>query len=215
MLVACWSAKGGMGTSVVAAALALLLARRSRAGAVLADMAGDAPHLLGIDDSPSPGLTAWLAAGPSVPADALTRIEVPAGGGLALLPRGGGALAVERAGVLAAVLAAGSRPAVADCGSTFEPATVALARRADASYLVTRPCYLALRRVPGAPLVPTGVVLVRDDGHVLSRDDVEQAARAPVIADLVVDPSVARAVDAGVLRSRLPRTLARGLRHAV
>ena len=215
MLVACWSAKGGMGTSVVAAALALLLARRSQAGAVLADMAGDAPHLLGIDDSPSPGLTAWLAAGPSVPADALTRIEVPAGGGLALLPRGGGALAVERAGVLAAVLAAGPRPAVADCGSTFDPATVALARRADASYLVTRPCYLALRRVPGAPLVPTGVVLVRDDGHVLSRDDVEQAARAPVIADLVVDPSVARAVDAGVLRSRLPRTLARGLRHAV
>ena len=215
MLVACWSAKGGMGTSVVAAALALLLARRSPAGAVLADLSGDAPHLLGLDDSPSPGLTAWLAAGPGVPADALTRIEVPAGAGLALLPRGGGELAVERAGVLAAVLSAGPRPAVADCGSSFEPATVAVARQADASYLVTRQCYLALRRVPGAPLVPTGVVLLRDGGHVLSRTDVEQVAQAPVVAELVVDPQVARAVDAGVLRTRLPRTLVRGLRHAV
>ena len=37
MLVACWSAKGGSGTTVVAAALAAVLARSSSSGAVLVD----------------------------------------------------------------------------------------------------------------------------------------------------------------------------------
>jgi hypothetical protein len=35
-----------------------------------------------------------------------------------------------------------------------------------------------------------------------------------VLAELVVDPTVARAVDAGVLASRLPRSLAKALSDA-
>ena len=62
MLVACWSAKGGAGTSVVAAALAVLAGRRSPHGAVLADLAGVGPALLGVPEPDSPGLTGWLAA---------------------------------------------------------------------------------------------------------------------------------------------------------
>jgi hypothetical protein len=39
-------------------------------------------------------------------------------------------------------------------------------------------------------------------------------AHSPVLAELVVDPTVARAVDAGVLASRLPRSLAKALSDA-
>ena len=41
MLVTCWSVKGGSGTTVVAAALAVLLARRLAEGALLVDAGGD------------------------------------------------------------------------------------------------------------------------------------------------------------------------------
>ncbi|MGH9112671.1 MAG: cellulose synthase operon protein YhjQ/BcsQ, partial [Acidimicrobiales bacterium] len=109
MLVACWSVKGGAGTTVVAASLALLLSRRLPQGVVLADMAGDAPAVLGLPEPTSPGLTGWLAAGPDVPADGLARLEVDVTPQLALLPRGTGPLAPDRAGVLAAVLDRGAR----------------------------------------------------------------------------------------------------------
>src|SRR5205823_4979023 len=44
MLISCWSVKGGSGTTVVAAAIALALARS--APVVLADFGGDAPTVL-------------------------------------------------------------------------------------------------------------------------------------------------------------------------
>jgi MinD-like ATPase involved in chromosome partitioning or flagellar assembly len=214
MLVACWSAKGGAGTSVVAAALAVLAARRSSRGAVFADLAGDGPAIFGVAEPASPGLSGWLSAGDGVPADALSRIEVAVGPDLALLPRGAGTLDdADRAGVLASLLAAGPRPAVADCGSTLDPAIVAFAHRADVSYLVTRPCFLALRRATRAPLTPTGVVLVHEDGRALTRDDVEEATRTRVVADVPLDPRVASTVDAGLFARSLPRSLARALRH--
>ena len=87
MLIACWSAKGGSGTTVVAAALALSFARAS-SGALLADFAGDAPCVLGLPEPDGPGLSDWLDAGATVPVDSLRRIEVEAAPGLALLTRG-------------------------------------------------------------------------------------------------------------------------------
>jgi hypothetical protein len=214
VLVACWSAKGGAGTTVVAAALALLHARRSPGGAVLADLAGDGSAVLGLPEPDSPGLAGWLAAGPQVPADALARIEIAAGPGLALLPRGTGPLVAARADVLAGVLGAGGRPVVVDCGCDLGPVTRALVSAAGRSVLVTRPCFLALRRACAAPLAPSEVVLVREPGRVLGRRDVERAVGAPVLAEVDADPQVARAVDAGLLAGRLPSTLVRGLRHA-
>src|SRR5262245_58082821 len=82
VLVACWSVKGGVGTTVIAAALALLMAGKSPAGAVIADLAGDVPAVLGRPDPESPGLAGWLAAGDDVPADALRRLEAPGVDGL-------------------------------------------------------------------------------------------------------------------------------------
>lgn len=214
MLVACWSSKGGSGTTVVAASLALLLARRAPGGAVLADLAGDAPAALGLAEPEGPGLAGWLAAGTDVPADALGRLEEPAGPGLALLARGAGGLAPERAEVLAALLAADARPVVADCGADLAGAALTVAAGATRSVLVTRPCFLSLRRALRAPLRPSEVVLLTEPGRSLTRADVEDCIGAPVVAEVAVDPVVARAVDAGLLATRLPRGLARELSRA-
>ena len=71
MVIACWSVKGGSGTSVVAASLALILAERSQPpGALLVDLAGDAAAVLGLAE-PATGVREWLAAGDTAPADSL------------------------------------------------------------------------------------------------------------------------------------------------
>ena len=214
MLVACWSSKGGAGTTVVASSLALLLARRDPLGALLVDVAGDVPAALGLADSPGPGLADWLAAGSSVPADGLHRLERPTEHGVAVLPRGDGPLAEARADALAALLAADARPVVVDCGTLVDGVALTLAAAASRSVLVTRPCFLGLRRALRAPLRPSEVVLVTEPGRSLGRHDVEDCVGAPVVAEVALDPAVARAVDAGLLAVRLPRGLARDLARA-
>jgi hypothetical protein len=221
VFVACWSAKGGVGTTVVATALALVLSRSSPSGSLLADLSGDTPAVLGVDEPADRGLVDWLRAGPSVPADALPRLELEVGPGLGLLPRGRGPLtcSVDRGQVLAAMLAADPRPVVADCGrldgdTAGRDVVLALAAGATHSLLVTRACYLGLRRAAAAPLRPSGVVLLTEPGRSLGRADVEQVVGAPVRAEIAIDPAVARAVDAGVFSTRLPRGLERALRYA-
>lgn len=218
MLVACWSAKGGSGTTVVSIALAAVLARRSvGSGAVLADLAGDAPAALGLPEPSGPGLSDWLAAGADVPADAIGRLEVDAGG-FRLLPCGSSAPPSGddggRGEVLAALLSADPRPVVADCGTSPSGAALAVAAAATQSFLVLRPCYLALRRAVAAPLRPSGVVLVVEPGRSLCASDVEAALDVPVRAVVPVTEPIARAVDAGLLGARLPRGLERAVRRA-
>ena len=220
MLFACWSPKGGSGTTVVTAALGLLLARTAPSGALLADLAGDLPTALGLAAGPSGiGLADWLAAGPDVPDDALERLEVDAGPRLRLLPwRGPAGPSLADAGrgeALAAALSADPRPVVVDCGSAGTGAPLAIAASATFSLLVIRPCYLALRRVLDASLRPSAVVLVTEEGRSLGRADIEDVLGVPVRAEVRVDPGVARAVDAGLLAGRLPRALERALRPAV
>jgi MinD-like ATPase involved in chromosome partitioning or flagellar assembly len=215
MLISCWSAKGGSGATVVAASLAILLSRDDSAGAVLADLTGDGPAVLGLEDPESPGLAGWLSAGDDVPADALARLEVDIGPGLVLLPRGQGELGVERANVLATLLDQSARPVVADCGTRLAGACEVVAGAAPRSLLVTRPCYLSLRHALRASQRPTGVVVVREPGRVLRNADIERVVGAPVLAEIETDPAVARAVDAGLLTAtRLPRSIERALRHA-
>jgi hypothetical protein len=115
---------------------------------------------------------------------------------------------------LAAVLAANDRTVVVDAGTSPAGAALDVIATADVSLLVVRPCFLALRRAVAAPVRPSGVVLVREAGRSLTRRDVEEALQVPVRAELDVEPTVARAVDAGLLASRLPRSLAHALRHA-
>ena len=198
MLVACWSAKGGSGTTVVASSLALLLAQRDPLGSLLVDVAGDVPLALGLAEPTGPGLAGWLAAGPDVPADGLHRIEAPAEHGLAVLPRGDGPL----------------DPVVVDCGTLQDEVGRSLAAAATRSVLVTRPCFLALRRALAAPIRPSEVVLLAEPGRSLGPADVEDCLGVPVSAAVAVDPAVARAVDAGLLGLRLPRRLSRELSRA-
>jgi CobQ/CobB/MinD/ParA nucleotide binding domain len=220
VLVACWSTKGGTGTTTVAAALALICAR-SPGGALAVDLDGDLPAALGLPEgTPVPGVADWLAAAPCVPADGLARLEEPAGPGLSLVRRGHGPLAVPAAELLAGVLTAEPRTVVVDCGridlDTDDGGGVGrvLAAGAGRSLLVLRACYLALRRSQSVPLRPSGVVLVSEEGRSLTAEDVEHVTGVPVLAKVRVTEQVARAVDAGLLARELPRTLARDLRHA-
>jgi cellulose biosynthesis protein BcsQ len=206
-VTACWSAKGGAGTTVVAATLALRLAQRSPAGAVLVDTAGDAPAALGLPEPDGPGLADWLRS------DSTGGLpEVPACPGLTVVPRGVGTLDFRRAGQLVAALSADPRSIVVDCGTARGDVVAAMAKRADQSIIVTRLCYLALRRaLAGPPSRPTGFVVIREPGRALSAYDVANALRAPVLAEINNDPAVARAVDAGLLAARVPVSLDAGL----
>jgi len=219
MLIACWSVKGGSGTTVAAASLAVLLARRRETDVVVADLGGDLPGALGLPDAGGPGLAGWLSAGPDVAADALVRLEVDAGPHLRLLPWGDDAGSPVRSATVAdgerlALSLAGRRPVVVDCGPPGTAAGAAVASTATVSLLVLRPCFLALRRAVAAPFRPSGVLLVEEPGRALHRGDVEDVLGVPVAATIPWDPAVARAVDAGLLAKRVPRTLARALREA-
>lgn len=209
MLVTCWSAKGGSGTTVVAAALAMLLA--AEAGwARLVDLGGDLPAALGLPE-PEVGLTGW------VEGDPLEGIEVDAGHQLRLLPRGPGDLSPGVGLPLAAALAGGG-PVVVDAGvvggGVAHGVGLDLALAASASLLVLRPCFLALRRAVAAPLRPSGVVLVQEPARSLGPTDIEAALGVPIVAVVPWDPGVARQVDSGLLGFALPRGLARALRRA-
>jgi hypothetical protein len=64
-----------------------------------------------------------------------------------------------------------------------------------------------------SPVRPTGVVLVDEPGRSLGQRDIEHALGVPVEAVVSLDPAVARAVDAGLLASRVPRMVTRALRR--
>ena len=66
-------------------------------------------------------------------------------------------------------------------------------------YLVLRNDYQSLRRALNAPRTTTGVVLVTEAQRSLNRRDVEDVLTQPIVAELRLDPAIARAVDAGLL----------------
>ncbi len=216
MLLALWSPKGGSGTSVVAASCSLVLARA--AAARLADLDGDQPALLGLGSDPGPGLSDWLAAGPEAPAEALGRISVEVAAGLALLPAGGAdprSASPEAGAALAVILRDDPLPTVADLGMAEAPALEAIVEVADASVVVVKGCYLALRRAVRHPLVRScaGAVLVDEPGRSLGGREVADVLGVPVLATFQVRPAVARTVDAGVLLARTPDLLTRPARR--
>jgi hypothetical protein len=215
VLLTLWSPKGGSGTSVVAAAMALIAS--SRGATRLADFGGDQPAILGLPplQTSAAGLADWLAAGPSSPSDWLDDIAAPVVPGLTLLPRGPGEIGFdspEAGAALAVALRDGDR-AVLDAGSAsgpVAPALRAVVEVSDAALMVIRPCYLALRRAVGDPRLERscGVIVVEDAGRALDADDVAAVLGVPVAGRVPVRGEIARAVDAGVLRDRLPAPLA-------
>lgn len=218
MLVCFWSPKGGSGTSVVAAAAALVLARETDARII--DLAGDQPAVLGLAHDPIPGLLDWMRAGPGAPADALEHLAVDVAPRLSLLPAGdahGGPAAPEAGAALAVALDADPRPGVCDLGRLEDPAVRAFAEVAGVGIIVVRGCYLGLRRAVRHPAIvdAVGAVLIDEHGRSLGAPDVEDVLGIPVLATIPARTAIARAVDAGVLPTRLPDALGRPLHHAL
>jgi hypothetical protein len=224
VLFALWSPKGGSGTSVVSAALGSFLARRRPV--LLVDLAGDLPAIAGLGPGcevprsrpPFPTLVHWLAAGPAAPSEALEDLVRPLGDRLGLIPLGGRLpavpdLAPESGAALAAALAGGP-DVVFDAGRAEHGVQRAVVEVADASLIVVRACYLALRRAVDDELTARarGAVLVAEPGRSLDARDVADVLGCPVLATIRVDPVVARAVDAGLLVHRPPPVLSRPLR---
>jgi hypothetical protein len=200
--------------------LAASLADRTDDGVLLVDLAGDLAATVGVAE-PATGLTDWMAAGPEVTLDALGRLEVSTPiRGVSLLAVGRGVgWTPDRLGALVGLLAADQRAVVVDAGvlSRLPGDQVGLGEavtsRADVSLLVTRACYLAMRRAITLGRHPDGVVVVRENGRALDGGDVERLLDAPVVARVDIDPTVARLVDSGLLATRPPRGLTRPLRR--
>lgn len=213
MLVTCWSVKGGSGTTVVAAALALTFSRLAPSGALLVDLAGDVPAVLGLSEPDSPGVSEWLSAPDDVGADALDALSSDAADHLRIVHRG--RLPIDRSGrwdALARALT--TRPGVTVVDAGLAPVHRSLLNASDESLLIVRPCYLALRRAVEISDRPSGVILVREPMRALGKRDVETVLGVSVRAEVGFDPVVARAVDAGLLAGRLPYSLSEALRGA-
>ncbi len=207
MITLCWAAKGGSGTTVFAASLALASPRPT----LLVDLDRDLPAVLGLAEPESPGVHEWLESG--APPGRLSSLEVEVRDGVTLLPGGPrSAPPAARWHELALALAGEHRDIVIDAGTRPPPSE--LCDVADRVWLVTRACYLALRAAARSAVSSNGVVLVAERGRALQPADVEASIGAPIRTVVLDDPAVARAVDAGLLIARLPAGMTRELRRA-
>lgn len=209
MLITLWSTKGGAGCSVVAALLALHHARRG-GPVTLVDLGHDQSAILGLPPAPGPGLADLARLGSGVDPQAVDDIAVDVAPGVRLLHGGDGPYP-SSAHTVELVRGHGGT-VIVDAGAVVgwhHPWAPGFAAAADRSVLVTRPCYLALRHGADPPVRPSEVVVVREPGRAFGNDDIAAAVGAPVVLELAVDPSVARAVDSGLLTSRVARGIIR------
>ena len=209
-MIVCWSVKGGSGTTVVASTLALMRAAESQRGALLVDLAGDVPAVLGLAEPSGPGINEWFANCDHGSRMTLQSIAIQATANLQIIARGSKQLDADADFTeLCAALKTFDLPIIVDAGCGL-PSPDLLAH-ASSSLLVTRPCYLSLRRAAQLSVSPTGIVLINEAGRALGKHDVEAVIGAPVIAEIIFDAAIARAVDAGLLASRIPTIMSKQL----
>ena len=211
-----WSLKGGQGTSTTAALTAIRAAQDRNRPVRLVDLGRDQPAIFGAAEIGDVGLAQWTQS--DLGTDALDRSLVELTPNLSLLPKGSLPLSGQRAGELVEWLKQ-DHTTVVDAGTLSfgrdddwqDSLQHKIIAESDQSILVTRACYLSLRRTVSSPLRPTGVVLVAEAGRALTRTDCERAIGTPIVATVAIDPDTARAVDAGMLRTRVPKQAARSL----
>ncbi|MFT7476086.1 MAG: hypothetical protein ACI81L_003034 [Verrucomicrobiales bacterium] len=216
------SSKGGVGTSVVAAAVAIELAKSSLdREVVLVDFGGDQPDILGVAQEDIPGdpvgVVDWLTSNDDVGIDAIDNLLIEVGPQIRVLPMGrrsliaAGPIEPKRCGELVSGL--GSRYlVVADIGVLADGISspgALIAAAGDRITAVLQACYLSLRRAGRLPVLVDDVVEVVEGGRSMSTLDVELVMGRPVSARITRDPRVGRAVDIGTLTTRLPRSLRR------
>ena len=86
-----------------------------------------------------------------------------------------------------------------------------LIEAADHSLLVSRSCFLALRRIARSPYQPSGIILMYEDGRALVASDIADLGSCPIVLQIEMDVAIGRALDAGLLITRLPQRLDRAL----
>lgn len=217
MLHTFWSVKGGAGVTVSATAFAA--ASAADGPVTMVDLCGDLPTVLGLPAT-VPGVADWFGQ-PSYPVDALDRLVDRVTDRLDLLRRGEASSIAFPERVDDFVTWAAARPGlvVVDAGVSFtgesDPARDALVAgltAAGRSWLVTRACYLSLRRATSCAERSDGIVMVDEPGHVLDHREVRRLLGRPLAARIEAEPSVSKAVDAGTLLRRRPRNLDRAVR---
>ncbi len=76
-------------------------------------------------------------------------------------------------------------------------------------HVVLRNDFLSLRRALASPRTTAGFILITEPQRALGSRNVEDVLAYPIVAEIAVDPRIARAVDAGLLTTiRLPLGLA-------
>ncbi len=193
------SAKGGSGTTTTACASALHAAAQ-HGSAVFIDLCGDVPAALGMAEPNTPGINEWLAENQTADGEALLLLGNSTANGLIVVHRGDKFVEGQpRWCDLANVLSTLPMPVFIDAGTSYVPDEL----RHIAKYvvLVTRQCYLSLRRATLCPK-PTSVVVVEEEGRALNARDIEYVIGSPVIASIPVTTAVARAIDAGLFTTR-------------
>ena len=201
-----YATKGGQGVTTITAALAIVAARAGQR-TLLIDTAGDLPAVLATptDIEQRPGLAEYLTPASRL---AIEHVTTPVSDNLDLIHRGTGPVTFDTStyGLLTSALGHYDHVII----DATEP-TCAWTSHADHRLLVTRPCYLALRRATLGPR-PTAIVLINEPGRALDARDIEAVLGMPVTATVPYAATIARAVDAGLLTTRLPRELTRALR---
>jgi len=200
-MFACWSVKGGSGTTVFASALALALAAK-RGRATLIDLDGDVPAVLGLQERSGHGIRDWLASS-TREHDSLASLRIAATTKVDIIPAG--SASSFSADALEDLRTVVDDNTVIDFGALRPPDVFRESCSAD--WLITRPCYLSLRRAARLEQRPRGVVVLREAGRALTRRDIESVTGAPVVAEIGVSDVIARSVDAGLLATRLPKRL--------
>ena len=226
MLVSCWSAKGGSGTTVVAAALASVLGRRCDQGGLLVDASpATCPSC---SEFPSPTVPASPNGSPPDQRCRLTpspvwRCRSGPGSGSCLAGRRA-FQDPDRVEVLAALLAGDPRDGGRRRGSGVGGARARAPRREAARVLAAvgdalpprHPVVLSLGATGGPPAVPA-VRASSCSSSPAGRWTGERSrtgSGSPVVAEVAIESQIARAADSGMLARRVPRSLERALRHA-
>lgn len=212
MLVVCWSPKGGSGTSVVSAGLAIACAKRAAsASTIVVDLDGDIPAIFGTPE-PAVGLSEWICQPATHAFDDLLVDIAP---GLQILPRGSAPVpdaqsnAWSRLGIELSSRSALGSAIIVDGARGLVPQ--AWAQQITHSVLVVRPCYLALRRARHSICPFDAVIAISEPHRVLTTSDIESVLGVAVSAEIPITNDIARRVDAGVIFTRTPSRLMEAL----
>ena len=202
MITVIYAHKAGQGVTTITAALATLTARAGKR-TLLVDTGNDLAAVLGVGEPDRPGLGDYL----TDPAITLADVVTPVTENLDLITRGNHTpeLTAANYGLLTGAL--GHYDAVI---MDAAPGAAKWVRHADTRVLVTRPCYLALRNATNRPR-PDHLVVITEPGRALTPADIETVIGIPVTATVPCAPDISRAIDAGLLTTRPPRSLTRAL----